>query len=178
MSWPCSPLRGSAQLGGSPDTQGTGAQGEISLTETSPLIPALREFYTHLTFIPYYVVSGIILLPDVLKSKLLMGMVWEGAIQGTPLHSHPTVFEGIQQLYVFLIPWTKTMCEDFTNSNNFTLVQGSGKTCTHHGISSRELFVVVWVPSLVGILDFSIQVQDMCFQALHSESLQLWLGFQ
>lgn len=83
------------------------------------------------------------------------------------------MFEGIQQLYIFLIPGRKTMCKDFTNSNNFSLVQGSGKTCTHHGISSRELFVAVWVPSLVGILGFSIQVQDMCFQALHSESLQL-----
>lgn len=169
--------------GGPPDTQGaeainlTGRWGKINLTETSLLSPALRKCYIHLTSIPYYVVSAIILLPDVLKRELLIGMLWEGAIQGIPLHSHPTVFKGIQQQYIFLIPWTKTMCEDFTKSNNFNLVQGSGKICTYHGISSRELFVLIWVPSLVGILGLSNQIQDMCFHALHLASLQLRLGF-
>lgn len=111
------------------------------------------------------------------KTQASNGDAVRGSHAGHTPHSHPTVLKGIQQQYLFLIPWTKTMCEDFTKPNNFSLVQGSGKICTYHGISSRELFVLIWVPSLVGILGLSNHIQDMCFHALHLASLQLRLGF-
>lgn len=81
-----------------------GARGGVSHTEMSCVSPAWRKSYPPLTAIPDSLALAIILLPDVLKSKLPTGTAWDGAARGTCLHRCPTVFKVIQHWYFLKFP--------------------------------------------------------------------------
>lgn len=94
VSCPLDPMRGQCPAQRTP--RGAGTQ-EYQPHRNKSIKSCADKTLGPSHFIPYYLVLAITPLPGVPKSKLLTGMGCEGATQGTPLHSHPTVFKGIQQ---------------------------------------------------------------------------------